>query len=562
MNPHPPPPRLTLRHWSALGAAAVAYLLATVPFLGPAYYDLGDGNYLYVAMRMAQGLKPYRDILAPQPPVHLFTGAALVQLGEALGGGDARLYTVRAFNLALRLATMLLVAALGLKIFRAARPAVAAAVVYAFLPIGFWWTQMFESEQEVIFFLLAGLWFMLNFTPRAFVAASLCHTAALFTNMTAVPYVGLAALFVLVRRPRLLGAYLAPLVVLAAAGVGLLEWWSGGWYLNNTFLNQVGSYPDPRIIGRPLWHYMLGKIVNEGGDVMQWEGGWVVLAFVGMIDYYRHGAAEKKQATPAAATPDLQPPAIVRELALIFSLGLVGSITFATKGGTADYIFTLGEPAVALFAAWMLTEYVRPRLAGLLSGARRIESPDPAAARSETTEAGGAAPEPDTAPRRPGPLPAILAGVGLALALCGFGLVFIVRNMSGGNYELPAAETTRLRAAIETYAPPGAPILAPPFFAFLTGRPLIGEYSEHFLWNIKFITETFEGRPAEAVALFDRIAAALERRELPIVLIDRNQTYQRPPVRRALDAHYERAPGFPADVQMLNTSLGVYIPRR
>lgn len=562
----PTPDKFRGVHWAVLGAAAAVYLLLTVPFLSPAYYDLGDGNYLYVAWRTTQGLKPYRDILAPQPPVHLFSGAALVALGEAIGG-DARLYVVRAFNLALHLATMLIIAALALKMFRRASVAAAAGVIYLFLPIGFWWTQMFESEQTQMFFLLAGLWFMLDFTPRRMAAAAPLHALAVFTNMTAVPYVALFSLWLLLRRPRLLLWYLGPLLAICAAGVIFMHWWSEGWYLNNVFFNQVGTYPEPAIIGQPLWQYMLGKIVREGGDVMMWEGGWVVMSFVGMILYYRNfglrtsdfrfekqRASEEMQSDSEvnAVKSEIENPKSqihLAEFSIIFALGFLGSITFATKGGTADYIFTIGEPAVALFAAYLLVGHLWPAMRG--AGASY----------------GGAGILPAYNMQELSPTPSnmvapALAMLGLAIILGGFGFVFIARNVNGGNYELTADKTTSLRAAIETYAPPGAPILAPPFFGFLTERPIISEYSEHFIWNIKFITETHHKQPAEAVALFNEIAAALECREIPIVLLDGNQTAQRQPVRRAIEAHYVRAPGFPADVQMLNTTLGVYIPRK
>ena len=42
------------------------------------YIDFGDGNYLYISARLADGLTLYRDIMAPQPPCHLYLGAASV----------------------------------------------------------------------------------------------------------------------------------------------------------------------------------------------------------------------------------------------------------------------------------------------------------------------------------------------------------------------------------------------------------------------------------------------------------------------------------------------------
>ena len=49
-----------------------------------------------------------------------------------------------------------------------------------------------------------------------------------------------------------------------------------------------------------------------------------------------------------------------REYLVWYSLALLLSALYVSKGGTGDYIFTIGEPAVALFAAYFLVQFFYP----------------------------------------------------------------------------------------------------------------------------------------------------------------------------------------------------------
>ncbi|MCA9426139.1 MAG: hypothetical protein KC994_13745, partial [Candidatus Omnitrophica bacterium] len=68
---------VTIALWGLI--VLVYILIIRVPF-NHAYLDFGDGNYQYISWRMTEGVSLYTDILSPQPPFHLWTGAALVKL--------------------------------------------------------------------------------------------------------------------------------------------------------------------------------------------------------------------------------------------------------------------------------------------------------------------------------------------------------------------------------------------------------------------------------------------------------------------------------------------------
>src|SRR5258708_6688069 len=100
------------QHKLWLAALGLIYALYTLAQWNEGYIDFGDGNYMYIAKRIAQGVVPYRDILAPQPPCHLFLGAAIVRLSQFFHA-DSALYFFRAFSLLLHLLTFGLVVALA-----------------------------------------------------------------------------------------------------------------------------------------------------------------------------------------------------------------------------------------------------------------------------------------------------------------------------------------------------------------------------------------------------------------------------------------------------------------
>ena len=274
--------------WIVLAVLAVLFAILVVSHWNEAYIDFGDGNYLYISSRIADGLVLYRDIMAPQPPCHLYIGALLIRIGRVLG---SPLFTVRAFSLLLHLATMAVIFLIGRKMFRRNLEALFAAFFYLIIPVGFWWSQGYQSEGLLIFFLLASFYFYIDLKPGSTILAAAIGALAAFTNMTAVPYLFFSNLFLLVRKRRLFLRYFLTMLLIGLVGVGLMEIVTGGHYLENVFFNQVGTFPNPKISGESVFSYALGKIVNEGKDIMTWEGGYVLFGLAGLFLFLVLGEA-------------------------------------------------------------------------------------------------------------------------------------------------------------------------------------------------------------------------------------------------------------------------------
>jgi hypothetical protein len=485
------------------------------------YIDFGDGNYLYISSRLADGLVLYRDIMAPQPPCHLYLGSLLIRLGRILGNP---LYTVRSFSLILHVATMILISLLAGKIFKRSFEKIAAPILYLLIPIGFWWSQGYQSEGLLIFFLLFSLYFYIDFNPRSLIFAAVFGALAVFTNMTAAPYVFFSALYLLIRKTRQSLYYMIPLAVLGLVGVGMMETLTDGSYLQNVFFNQVGTFPNPKISGgEGVFQYAFRKIVNEGKDVLAWEAGYVLFGLSGLILYLlKSGKAGER-----------------REYVGWYSFFSLCSIIYVSKGGTMEYIFTIGEPFAVLFFAHAMGLFWRDIL---LSGCifSRFEWRDTSR------------------------LLAFFSLVFLLIVTFYVGVFYIRNTLSGFNYELSGDKMKKVKEIIETHSQPGDAILSPPYYAFITGRRVIEEYSENYIWTIKYANETIvEGKPGEGVAKALAIARALEEKRIPIVLLDLAQTGNLPPIKKAIEQNYQPLNVWNGShiLQTLNPRIGFYVPK-
>lgn len=496
---------------------AVAYAIIVPLHWSRGYIDLGDGNYLYISWRMTQGLTLYRDIMAPQPPVHLFLGATLVRFAQATGLSD--LYTIRAYSYLLHLFTAFILYLLGLRIFQRKDTASIAACIYLFIPEGFWWSLGYQSEPTEILFLLCAVYFFFDDKPLSFVVSALFSTLAVFTNMTAAPYVAFIAFYSIARRARLWKYYIVPLIVLGALGALVAESLTGA-YLSNVIFNQVGTFPRKEIGGETSLEYALRKIPAEAKDVFVWEGGLIILAALGLLAYLRASTHRFK------------------EFIGWFAFFSWCSIIYVSKGGTMDYIFTLGEPYVALFASFFLCWF-----AGTL---RHKHQPNESEQRLRL----------DTTPILR--IVVIFAG---AIITVGIGITFIVATLQQKTYEMPVSDVRKVEYYINKYTEPGDTILSPPYFAFLTKRPLIEEYSEVYIWMIKYWNERIlDQKPGEGVLKVERIADAMKNHRLPLVILDMRVTGTIPEIRKAVGDYY--TPILEKPMQTLNTQYQFFVPRK
>lgn len=516
---------------------AVAYAVPVLMCWNQGYLDFGDGNYMYISWRLSQGAVLYRDILAPQPPLHLYLGAAIAWLGDRLLPHP--LWAFRTFSLLLHIATMVLVWLAARLVFRPGhRPAaraipLAAAAVYLLQPVGFWWTLGYQSQPLLIFLLLIMFCGVLANTGRSTILGGFAGGLALLTNMTTVPYVAFTIGWMLWRRFKrgmifTLCALLPPLLVIPA-----MEAYTGA-YISNVFTNQAGAFPRVEVLaqsGETISDYVLRKISTEGGDVLRLEGAWVTLATLGMLLY----GVTRRRFVQAGDNSSAQAGSEVRqrrEYALYYAFFSLCCILYVSKGGTVDYVFSVTEPYVAIFAAPIVVG------AGLLI--RRLWGSGPHWI--------------DLTPIASG-----LIALALVLSVMFPGTRFIYLTLRQATYELAEPETLRIVGMIKQRTKPDDLIIAPPHFAFLAQRNILNDYSEHFLWRIKYMNERLDGEEGRAVKTVTEMASKLDEEKLPFLVMDMNQTGAIPEIAQSLEQHYR--PLLDKPFQMLNTPLQFYEPK-
>ncbi len=319
------------------GLLAMAYLMNSIAAISIDYIDFGDGNYLYLSWRVAEGERLYSDLPSPQPPLHLLLGALLVKLG----GGT--LLLVRVWQAVQRILIACLVWTVGEELGKNKSVGGLAASLYLLLPEGFWWALGYQSEGLEILLLTFGVVAYLRGVRGSawspwMVLCGFSACLALYTNMTALVYVGVQIVaLAYTHRRHLLRGYFAGLVWPCLLMFLFFFLWSDGEYIRHVWSRQVGTFPGGTLVEK--LGYCLAKLLVEGGDIAAYQGGLVAIAAAGMI--LTAGMPSSK------AHPE-------RMYLLWWAMSGIGSIIFVIKGGTVEYIFTLGEPAVAVFAGLFL----------------------------------------------------------------------------------------------------------------------------------------------------------------------------------------------------------------
>jgi len=515
------------RHWAWLIALGLLYAAVTLSQWSMAYLDFGDGNYMYIARRIAHGAVVYRDILAPQPPCHLFLGALIGKLADGCRVEPQNaLYFFRAFSLLLHLGVFALVVALASRAWGRSAVAVLAGAIYLWLPIGFWWSMAYQSEPLEIFFLLFMMYLALRGALWSDLLAGVFAALAALTNATAWPFLGILILYMFCRAPLRALLMTLPFVLVTGLVVWALQAWTGGAFWQNIFGNQIGSYPSESAAA--FFNYAHRKLFEQGMGVLMQEGAFVFLGLLGIWRYLLRSPLHPVQRGGLAW----------------FCLTTLGSIIYVTKGGTEDYIFTLSEPAVAILGAGELMAWVGRWRSPLL--------PEPGS---------GWAPGGFTFPLAK----AVALGL-LAFFALGPGVNFyanLLTQSPASPIELSAERVPPLQFLIRKSSAPDEEVLAPPFYAFVAGRRIWHDYSEFFLWQMKYAHETAAHQPGEAVKMFQAMAKDLRNQKMPIVILEMDQTGKIPEVMEALLDQYQPFKVRPDHYlyPTHNTRLGIFIPR-
>ena len=222
----------------------------------------------------------------------------------------------------------------------------------------------------------------------------------------------------------------------------------------------------------------------------------------------------------------------VREFTAWYAFFAMCSIIYVSKGGTMDYIVTIGEPFAAIFGGYFLFHFCRKHLRNFWRGS----------SWHDLSIAGGAC-----------------AAVMLAVALLGPGISYSWLTVRQLTYELDEYQTMKIVEMIQKNTKPDSLILAPPHYAFIAQRRIAEDYSELFLWSLKYQNERQDKQRERGVQTVERIEALLKAKKIAFIALDLNQTARIPEIRTAIDANY--TPLRDTEFKTLNTRLQFYIPK-
>lgn len=592
-----------------LGGVFIAYALYVVTQWSQGYIDFGDGNYMYIAWRMAMGNQVYREILAPQPPCHLYTGMLIYRLASALGAEAQALYAFRAFSLVLHLLTAGLVVVLARYAWRSASAGVLAAIFFLWFPVGHWWSLGYQSEPLEVFFLLAMMACALREDRSGDIAAGCLASLAALTNATAAPFLLALIVFMLWRAPRRALRMLLPCLALTALIVIPLQISTQGGFLDNAVFNQVGTFPT----GNPAFktgeihtpELVEGQLATPEDDIQQWTATQLLqrqraITSENLADLW-NGALYAETTDELALLPAplaelhrTMPAGMerVRALRAEIEASFPHAIKRYSPGGfflgyAYDKIVSQGWKILKLEGLFILLSLAGMGLfvrrgawrevgrGGLLVFCIATYGAILYVTKGGTVDYIFSLTEPAVAILAAGCVVALWqanakrAGsmrmttrIGTVIFLIlafAQGLAFHIPLRTEQAYEFPEPGVQGVVNLIETNSSPNDRILAPPFYAFMARRALWEHFSELFIWNMKYYHDRMAVTPeGEGWRKIRAMSAALRGQHLPLVILEMGQTGRVPEVQQALYRSYR--PLLDGPIYTLNTELGVFVP--
>jgi len=220
-----------------------------------------------------------------------------------------------------------------------------------------------------------------------------------------------------------------------------------------------------------------------------------------------------------------------------------------------EYIFTIGEPFVCLFAAYALTTTWDWHVAGKAEGRRQ---------KSEVRS-----PESKVQSLKSSLATAALIVLGLVVLLARPALWIHEVLVKQIPHELDTENTQKVRSLIESHSRPDQAILAAPYYAFLSRRKLIAEYSEFFIWDIMYrLEQRVDRRAGQATHKVEAIADGLRKKAIPVVVVnlvmrdghpEPMQIFSVEPIGEALAANYKSLLSEP--IRKTDRLVDVLVPR-
>jgi len=440
------------------------------------HLEFGDGNYLYIAWRFANGAALYKDMLVPQPPLLFVVGAALT-----LAGGQLQLF--RLFNIVLTILTGVVVYKTSAMIFRSAAVGLTSGVIYHVLPIHLYWGRGFEADPLMSVFLVLTLYLLVRGEKRNLVIASLTSLCASLTKFTFLPVLAFILFYFSVVDRRGIRHFALLAVVWHSIAFLALHICSEGWFTWSVLVAQSRA---------PYYDSSTVEIFLDGIQLILFrEGGLLAMAFLGGL------MATKK----AENRHDL-----------LFGVTLASclQIVLTLRQGTYFYLFTSVEPFVAILSGYALVRLVQ----NYATWESRVQARQPSLAQVRSLA-----------------LIALMMGsllfVPMRILLFDQFLNFrLINNWSN-------AYTVQMVAQqIERYTTDKDEILSPPYFAFLTHRKLVNDFSETWLWLVNY-----RSGDQKATIMIDSIVRRTNEKSVNIVIMDWRMQ-QISPLSKSVSANY------------------------
>ncbi len=471
------------------------YFIIKLYFISLAYLDFGDGNYLYISWRISCGDILYKNIISPQPPVMLYLWAPFHRIIKDI---FVRTYFFRIISIFIHILCALFVYLIAKRVFKNWRIAILSLFIYLFLPIGFWWFRCVESEPLEILFSLIAFYHLLYPNKKNMIIAGFFSALAFCTNMTYLPYYILLLIvgFLFKRKKFFSFFWTSILFIIVIYVFSFLQ--SGFSVFENIFLNQFNTYKGG------IW-YFLSKIYSFGGIIFVLEGSFIVLFFMGIFCFLKREITYKNT------------------LLILYSLQSFGSYFFVTKGGTVDYIFTIGEPFIALWSAFALFLISKTFL--------QYVKKYPFIFR-------------------------IILWVGFfhfLMVLFFMDIKYDIETLQGKNYEICEKKIKEIVGIIKHYSRMGDEILAPPYYAYLSQRKIAYNLSSSYIILMKYLS----GDKKIKNMIENKLVSLIKRKKIKIILLNENQYGKISVLKKSIMENYRKIKSFTTR----HESIDIYVPR-
>src|SRR5690606_38270989 len=133
-------------------------------------------------------------------------------------------------------------------------------------------------------------------------------------------------------------------------------------------------------------------------------------------------------------------------------------------------------------------------------------------------------------------VPMLTAGLLVTIMLPG--MAHNILTLQQRTYELNEAETLRIVNQIRANSGANDEIIAPPHLASIAKRKIAQENSEHSLWRRKYMNERLDNTEGRAVQTVKALAEQRDRKEIPYLVLDRNQTGAQPEIAKSVKENY------------------------